>query len=102
MRGLQEAIGHYVGRADDDLIEIKFVVQAYARSWACDLVLANVRVNSILAGWLETQCQIDLWLTPESAQGLLRPQSLRRKLVPNGILNIVLFFIPQQSGACAN
>ena len=49
-----------------------------------------------------TQRQIDLWLTPEGEAELMERQCVKRKLVPEDIARIVLFFAADDSGACSN
>ena len=44
----------------------------------------GIRVNCVIPGWIMTQRQIDLWLTPEAEANLLRAQCLKTKLVPGG------------------
>ena len=69
---------------------------------ARDLGPKNIRVNSVLPGWIMTQRQIDLWLTPEGEQELMTRQCLKRKLYPEDIAKVVLFFASDDSGACTN
>lgn len=80
----------------------KSAVQGLTRALARDLGPDNVRVNSILPGWIMTQRQQDLWLTPESEAELMQRQCVKRKLVPDDIANVVLFFAADDSGACTN
>lgn len=80
----------------------KSAVQGLTRSLARDLGPKNIRVNSILPGWIMTQRQIDLWLTPEGEAELLQRQCVKRKLVPEDIARVVLFFAADDSGACTN
>jgi D-xylose 1-dehydrogenase len=80
----------------------KSAVQGLTRSLARDLGEHNIRVNSVLPGWIMTQRQMDLWLTPESEAELMERQCLKRKLQPDDIARVVLFFASEQSGACAN
>lgn len=80
----------------------KSAVQGLTRALARDLGPHNVRVNSILPGWIMTQRQQDLWLTPEGVAELMQRQCLKRKLVPDDIANVVLFFAAADSGACTN
>ena len=77
-------------------------VQGLTRALARDLGPHNVRVNSILSGWIMTQRQQDLWLTPEGVAELMQRQCLKRKLVPDDIARVVLFFAADDSGACTN
>mgnify|MGYP002715484882 CR=1 FL=1 len=76
--------------------------QSITRALARDLGPHNVRVNSILPGWIMTQRQQDLWLTPEGVAELMQRQCLKRKLVPDDIARVVLFFAADDSGACTN
>jgi NAD(P)-dependent dehydrogenase (short-subunit alcohol dehydrogenase family) len=80
----------------------KSAVQGLTRALARDLGPTNVRVNSILPGWIMTQRQKDLWLTPEGEAELMKRQCLKRKLVPDDIARTVLFFSADDSGACTN
>jgi len=80
----------------------KSAVQGLTRALARDLGPNNVRVNSILPGWIMTQRQQDLWLTPEGEAELMQRQCLKRKLVPDDIARVVLFFAADDSGACTN
>ena len=43
----------------------KAAVAGLTRSLARDLGPYNIRVNSVLPGWILTQRQIDKWLTPD-------------------------------------
>ncbi|WP_426436664.1 SDR family NAD(P)-dependent oxidoreductase [Bradyrhizobium genosp. P] len=80
----------------------KSAVQGLTRALARDLGPNNVRVNSILPGWIMTQRQQDRWLTPEGEAELMQRQCLKRKLVPDDIARVVLFFAADDSGACTN
>ena len=80
----------------------KSAVQGLTRSLARDLGPNNVRVNSILPGWIMTQRQQGLWLTPETEAELMQRQCLKRKLMPDDIARVVLFFAADDSGACTN
>jgi D-xylose 1-dehydrogenase len=80
----------------------KSAVQGLTRALARDLGPHNVRVNSILPGWIMTQRQQELWLTPESEAELMRRQCVKRKLVPDDIARVVLFFAADDSGGCTN
>ncbi len=80
----------------------KSAVQGLTRSLARDLGPDNIRVNSILPGWIMTERQIAMWLTPDSEQELMTRQCLKRKLVPDDIAKVVLFFASDDAGACTN
>ncbi|HLG85391.1 MAG TPA: SDR family oxidoreductase [Bradyrhizobium sp.] len=80
----------------------KSAVQGLTRALARDLGPSNIRVNSILPGWIMTQRQQDMWLTPEGEAELMQRQCLKRKLMPDDIARVVLFFAADDSGACTN
>ncbi|MGH6891607.1 MAG: SDR family NAD(P)-dependent oxidoreductase [Dongiaceae bacterium] len=80
----------------------KSAVGGLTRSLARDFGAMNIRVNCVLPGWIMTERQIKLWLTPEAEEELLRRQCLKRKLVPADIARAVLFFASDDSGGCTN
>ena len=49
-----------------------------AREFGAD----NIRVNCVLPGWIMTQRQLDLWVTPETEVEIENRQCLKRKLYP--------------------
>jgi len=79
----------------------KSAVQGLTRALAPRSWPNNVRVNSILPGWIMTQRQQDLWLTPEGEAELMQRQcssaSLTRTTSPASSL-----FAADDSGACTN
>jgi NAD(P)-dependent dehydrogenase (short-subunit alcohol dehydrogenase family) len=80
----------------------KSAVAGLTRSLARDFGPLNIRVNCILPGWIMTERQITMWLTPEGEEELMKRQCLKRKLVPADIARTVLFFAAEDSGACTN
>ena len=77
-------------------------VVGLSRSFARDLGEFNIRVNSVVPGWVLTQRQIDLWLNEESEKDLMKNQCLKSKLLPHELAQAVLFFSSEQSGGCTN
>jgi NAD(P)-dependent dehydrogenase (short-subunit alcohol dehydrogenase family) len=80
----------------------KSAVAGLTRALARDLGPMNIRVNCVVPGWIMTQRQIDLWLTPEGEAELMQRQCLKRKLVPADIARAILFFAAEDSGGCTN
>ncbi len=80
----------------------KSAVVGLTRSLARDLGPDNIRVNSIAPGWIMTERQKELWLTPEAEIDLFKNQCLKRFLIPDDIARAVLFFASEESGACTN
>ena len=80
----------------------KSAVLGLTRSLARDLGPFNIRANSVAPGWIMTERQETLWLTPEGEKELMERQCLKRKLVPDDIARPILFFASDESGACTN
>ena len=80
----------------------KAAVVGLTRSLARDLGPSNIRVNSMLPGWILTHRQIDKWLTPDGEKELLARLCLKRKLTPEELARAVLFFAAADSGICTN
>ncbi len=67
------------------------------RGLARDLGADAIRVNSVMPGWILTQRQIDLWLTPEKEENLLQVQCLKEKLYPPDVARLILFLASDDS-----
>jgi NAD(P)-dependent dehydrogenase (short-subunit alcohol dehydrogenase family) len=77
----------------------KSAVVGLTRALARELGPRGIRVNSVVPGWIMTERQIELWLTPEGEKELLRRQCLKRKLVPEDIARAVLFLASDEASA---
>ncbi len=77
----------------------KSAVLGLTRALARELGPRNIRVNSIVPGWIMTQRQIDLWLNPESEAELMRRQCIKRRLVPEDVAPMALFLASDDAGA---
>ncbi|MGI9436176.1 MAG: SDR family NAD(P)-dependent oxidoreductase [Geminicoccaceae bacterium] len=80
----------------------KSAVLGLTRGLARDLGADNIRVNSIAPGWIMTERQVDLWLTPEGEAELLARQCLKRKLYPDDVARLALFLTSDDSRAMTN
>ncbi|MSP77055.1 MAG: SDR family oxidoreductase [Rhodospirillaceae bacterium] len=69
----------------------KAAVIGMTRGLARDLGGDRIRLNSITPGWIMTQRQIDLWLTPEAEAGQMAAQCLKEKLYPPDIARMALW-----------
>ena len=75
-------------------------VAGLTRALARDLGPFGIRVTCVVPGWIMTERQVRMWLTPEAEADLLRRQCLKRKLVPEDIARAVLFFAADDGAAC--
>lgn len=79
----------------------KAAVEGLTRSLARDLGPDGIRVNCVVPGWIMTERQKRLWLTPEAEADLLKAQCLKRKLLPEDVTNLVLWLAAEDSKMCS-
>ena len=77
----------------------KSAVVGLTRGLARELGPRGIRVNSVVPGWIMTERQIALWLTPEGERELQRQQCLKRKLTPEDVTPLVLFLASDEAAA---
>jgi NAD(P)-dependent dehydrogenase (short-subunit alcohol dehydrogenase family) len=77
-------------------------VTGLTRSLARDLGPDNIRVNTISPGWIMTERQLKLWVTPEGEKEIMKNQCLKRKLYPIDIARMALFLASDDSSAITN
>ena len=80
----------------------KSAIQGLTRGLARDLGPKNIRVNCVVPGWIMTERQMSMWLTPDSEKELMETQCIKRKLIPEDIAKFVLFMASDEAGACSN
>ena len=72
------------------------------RGLAHELGQHNIRINSVAPGWIMTERQKSLWVTPEGLTQLMKDQCLQRTLDPADIARAVLFYASDEASACTN
>jgi NAD(P)-dependent dehydrogenase (short-subunit alcohol dehydrogenase family) len=77
----------------------KAAVIGLARSLARDYGPFGIRVNAIAPGWILTERQKALWLTPEADAMRHERQCLKRRLEPEDVARVALFLASKESGA---
>lgn len=80
----------------------KSAVEGLTRSLARAFGPNNIRVNTVLPGWIITERQKDLWFDETSEQTIFENQCLKRILVPDDMLGPLLFLASDASSACTN
>ena len=80
----------------------KSAVLGLTRSLARDFGPHGVRVNAVAPGWIMTERQLALWVTPETEQEIYRNQCLKRRLVPDDVARVVVFLASDAAGAVTN
>ncbi|MBN8930103.1 MAG: 3-oxoacyl-ACP reductase [Rhodospirillales bacterium 69-11] len=77
-------------------------VEGLTKGMARDLGPFGIRVNTVIPGWIMTQRQIDLWLTPEGEEQLLKLQCLKEKVYPPDVARMVLWLASDDSRMCTS
>ena len=75
----------------------KSAIQGLTRSLARDLGPFNIRVNTVVPGWVMTERQIKLWLTDAGRADIARGQCIQKELLPEHIAKMVLFLAADDS-----
>jgi NAD(P)-dependent dehydrogenase (short-subunit alcohol dehydrogenase family) len=77
-------------------------IEGLTRSFARDLGPDKIRVNCVLPGWIMTERQLALWVTPETVVEIDRNQCLKEKLYPPDVARLVLWLAADDSRMCTN
>ena len=75
-------------------------IEGLTRSFARDLGADGIRVNCVIPGWIMTERQKTLWLTPEAEADTLSKQCLKRLPVPADVSRLVLWLAADDSRMC--
>lgn len=78
----------------------KSAIIGLTRALAKEFGSYNIRINSLLPGWVMTERQISKWLNPEAEQELIKTQSLKEKIYPDDIARFALFLAADDSKMC--
>lgn len=78
----------------------KAAIQGLTRSLARDFGGFNVRVNTVVPGWVMTEKQIRLWVDDASKEEIARGQCLNAPLLPEDLARMVLFLAADDSRMC--
>lgn len=74
------------------------MTKALARQYGPD----NIRVNTILPGWVVTQRQLDLWLTEEAEAEWMQQVALKKRIEPEDVANLAMFLAADDSRMITN
>jgi NAD(P)-dependent dehydrogenase (short-subunit alcohol dehydrogenase family) len=80
----------------------KSAVLGLTRSLARDFGEHGVRVNAVAPGWIMTERQLELWVTPETEKDIYANQCIKRPLVPDDIARVVVFLSSEDASAITN
>lgn len=74
-------------------------INGMTRSLAREFGPERIRVNAVAPGWILTQKQKDMWVTPEGLAAHIERQCLKEELEPNDLIDPVLFLASKASKA---
>ncbi|MCC7049924.1 MAG: SDR family oxidoreductase [Alphaproteobacteria bacterium] len=78
----------------------KAAVHGLTRGLARDFGPDNIRVNTVVPGWIMTERQVKLWLDADGERQLMENQCLKRKLYPPDLARMVLWLAADDSENC--
>lgn len=82
-------------------VAAKAGIEGLTRGLARDLGDRNIRVNTLIPGWIMTQRQLDLWVTPEVEIELAKRQCLKSKVMPADVARMALWLASDDSRMCS-
>ena len=90
-----EAVGNFPAYAT-----AKSAVHGLTRTLARDLGKHRIRVNTVVPGWIMTERQKDLWVTPEGLENQMKRQCLPDLIEPVYVARMVLFLASDDAVMC--
>jgi D-xylose 1-dehydrogenase len=75
-------------------------VEGITRTMARTFGPHGVRVNTVLPGWVPTERQLTKWWTPEGEEGTMHDQAIKRRIMPDEFVQMVLFLAADDGAAC--
>jgi len=79
----------------------KAAVHGLTRTMARDLGGHRIRVNTVVPGWVMTERQKELWVTPEALEKQLARQCLPDPIDPVYLARMVLFLASDDAAMCS-
>ncbi len=80
----------------------KAAITGMTRALAREFGPEKIRVNCMIPGWIMTERQVRLWLTPEGERQIADRQCLRDRLYPSDVARMALFLAAEDSRMCTS
>jgi NAD(P)-dependent dehydrogenase (short-subunit alcohol dehydrogenase family) len=92
-----------VGDADcPAYVTAKAAITGMTRALAREFGPEKIRVNCMIPGWVMTERQMRLWLTPDGERQISERQCLRDRVYPADIARMALFLAADDSRMCTS
>lgn len=78
----------------------KSAVLGLTRGLARDMGGDHIRVNTLTPGWVMTERQLKLWVTPETKKDIEKNQCVKDPLMPENIAAMALFLASDDAKMC--
>jgi len=75
----------------------KAAIYGLTRSFATDLGKSGIRVNTLEPGWVMTERQLNLWVTPQAEKDIEAGQALKGRVMPDDLARACLFLASDDS-----
>ncbi len=75
-------------------------IEGMTRGLARDLGADNIRINTLVPGWVMTERQLRDWVTEDTEKEINEAQCLKQKLMPDDIAAMTLFLASDDSRMC--
>jgi D-xylose 1-dehydrogenase len=82
-------------------LSAKAAVAGLTRALARDFGPMNIRVNAIVPGWIMTERQVRLWVTPEGERQIEERQALSGRLYAPDVARMALWLAADDSRMCS-
>lgn len=80
----------------------KAAITGMTRALAREFGPERIRVNCMIPGWIMTERQVRLWLTPDGERQIADRQCLRDRLYPSDVARMALFLGAEDSRMCTS
>lgn len=78
-------------------VSAKSAITGLTRGLARELGTDNIRVNAVMPGWVLTDRQRELWVTPEALAAHIERQCIKQEMAPEDIVAPTLFLASSAS-----
>ncbi len=83
-------------------VTAKAAIEGLTNGLARELGEKKIRVNCVVPGFIKTERQVKLWLTPELEKIVMDGQCLKELIEPNYVANLVAFLASDDAAMCSS